>query len=70
MARPSTGMIRQNLYLPKQLLARLERRAKLTGLSVSELARRYMEIGFESENAKYARYEETKKDTENERIGT
>lgn len=57
MARKPTGMERHNFYLPSNLLLRMRRRAEWSGVNVSELIRKYLEVGLESENHKYKQYE-------------
>lgn len=61
MARKPTGMKRHHFYLPIALINRLNRRSEWAGVTLSELARKYMEIGMDTENHKYKQYEDNAK---------
>ena len=57
MPRKPTGMKRQHFYLPISLLTKMTRRAEWSGITASELVRKYLEIGMDSENHKFKQYE-------------
>lgn len=57
MPRKPSGMQRHHFYLPSSVIIRLTRRAEWAGVTISELARKYMEIGLDSENHKFKQYE-------------
>jgi hypothetical protein len=57
VSRKSSGMKRHHFYLPTMLMNRLSKRSEWSGITASELARKYIEIGMETENHKYKQYE-------------
>lgn len=57
MSRKPTGMTRHHFYLPNAVMNRINRRSEWSGITSSELIRKYIDIGMESENHKFKQYE-------------